>query len=199
MVERRWRLERRLLRRRRIQRWRRRFRRRRRVRELVMELTRLPAHLVAEFTMRRHFPPQLLDRLQQAIAAGETRHDGQLCFAVEGAQNLRAWWRGTTPRQRAEEVFAHLRVWDTHNNSGVLIYVLLAERAIEIVADRGISAKVAQSEWVSICERMRASYAAHEFERGSLDGIAAVTELLAAHFPPQAGKQNELSDRPVLL
>ena len=97
----------------------------------------------------------MLDRLQQAIAEGETRHDGQVCFAIEGAQNLRAWWRGTTPRQRAEEVFAHLRVWDTHNNSGVLIYVLLAERAIEIVADRGIAAKVAQSEWVSICERMR--------------------------------------------
>ena len=164
-----------------------------------MKLSRLPMHLAAEYSMRRHFPPRLLDRLQQAIADSETRHDGQLCFAIEGAQNLHAWWRGTTPRQRAEEVFAHLRVWDTHNNSGVLIYVLLAERAIEIVADRGIAAKVAQSDWVAICQRMQQHYAAREFERGSLDGIAAVTELLAAHFPPGPGKQNELSDRPVLL
>ena len=164
-----------------------------------MKLSHLPAHLFAEFTMRRHFPPQLLDRLQQAIADSETRHDGQLCFAIEGAQNLRAWWRGTTPRQRAKEVFANLHVWDTRNNSGVLIYVLLAERAIEIVADRGISAKVAQSDWISICERMQQSYAAREFERGSLDGIAAVTDLLAAHFPPQPHKRNELLDRPVLL
>jgi uncharacterized membrane protein len=164
-----------------------------------MKLSRLPAHLVAEYTMRRHFPSRLLDRLQHAIADSETRHDGQLCFAIEGAQNLRALWRGTTPRQRAEDVFAHLRVWDTYNNNGVLIYVLLAERAIEIVADRGIAAKVAQTEWMSICERMQQSYATHEFERGSLEGIAAVTELLAAHFPPEPGKRNELSDRPVLL
>jgi uncharacterized membrane protein len=164
-----------------------------------MKLSRLPAHLVAEYTMRRHFPARLLDRLQQAIADGETRHHGQVCFAIEGAQTLRAGWRGVTPRQRAEEVFANLRVWDTHENSGVLIYVLLAERAIEIVADRGIAAKVAQTEWTSICERMQQSYAAREFERGSLEGIAAVNELLAAHFPPKPTKTNELSDRPVLL
>jgi uncharacterized membrane protein len=164
-----------------------------------MKISRLPAHLVAEFTMRRHFPAHLLDKLQQAIADSEMRHDGQVCFAIEGAQNLRAWWRGTTPRQRAEEVFAHLRVWDTQDNNGALIYVLLAERAIEIVADRGITAKVPPSDWTSICERMQQRYAAREFERGSLDGIAAVTELLAAHFPPEPGKRNELADRPVLL
>ena len=164
-----------------------------------MKLSHLPAHLIAEYTMRRNFPPRLLDRLQQAVAHGEARHDGQVCFAIEGAQNLRALWRGITPRQRAEEVFAHLRVWDTHNNSGVLIYVLLTERAIEIVADRGIAAKVAQSDWNTICDRMRQNYAAREFERGSLEGIAAVTDLLAAHFPPGTNKKNELSDRPVLL
>ncbi len=149
--------------------------------------------------MRRNFPAHVLDRLQQAIADSETRHDGQLCFAIEGAQNFRALLHGTTSRQRAEEVFANLRVWDTHNNSGVLIYVLLAERAIEIVADRGIAAKVAQSDWSDICDRMRQRYAAREFESGSLAGVAAVTELLAAQFPPEAGKQNELPDRPVLL
>ena len=164
-----------------------------------MKLSRLPAHLVAEFSMRRHFPPHLLDRLQQAIADSETRHDGQVCFAIEGAQNLRAWWHGTTPRRRAEEVFAHLRVWDTQNNSGVLIYVLLAERAIEIVADRGIAARVAQSAWDAICEAMQRRFSAREFERGSLEGVVAVADLLAAHFPPAPGKRNELSDRPVLL
>ncbi len=164
-----------------------------------MKLSHLPAHLFAEYSMRRHFPARLLDRLQQAVAEGETRHDGQVCFAIEGAQRLRAALRGVTPRQRAEEVFAHLRVWDTHNNSGVLIYVLLAERAIEIVADRGVAAKVAQGEWTSICERMRQRFAAREFENGSLEGIVAVNDLLAAHFPPEPGKKNELPDRPVLL
>jgi uncharacterized membrane protein len=164
-----------------------------------MKLSKLPAHLFAEYAMRRHFPTSLLDRLQQAVADGETRHDGQVCFAIEGAQTVRALLHGTTPRQRAEEVFAHLRVWDTRNNSGVLIYVLLAERAIEIVADRGVAAKVAQTEWTSICERVQQRYATREFERGSLDGITAVNDLLAAHFPPEPGKKNELPDRPVLL
>jgi uncharacterized membrane protein len=165
----------------------------------MMRLSRLPAHLIGEYALRRRFPPPVLDRLQQAIAEGETRHDGQVCIAIEGAQSLRAGLRGVTPRQRAEDVFAHLRVWDTHNNSGVLIYVLLADRTIEIVADRGVAAKVAQNEWTSICDRMRQRFAAAEFETGAREGIVAVTDLLAAHFPPTPGKKNELPDRPVLL
>jgi uncharacterized membrane protein len=149
--------------------------------------------------MRRHFPARTLDAIQYAIADGEARHDGQVCFAVEGALRLSALLRGVTPRQRAEDAFSHLRVWDTQNNSGVLVYVLLADRAIEIVADRGIAAKIPESQWKSICIQMQKQFAAREFERGAIDGVAAVSGLLAQHFPPAGGKTNELPDRPILL
>ncbi|HEY1629023.1 MAG TPA: TPM domain-containing protein [Tepidisphaeraceae bacterium] len=165
----------------------------------MMGITRLIPHLVAEYAMRRHFPARTLDAIQHAIADGESHHDGQVCFAIEGSLRLAALLRGFTPRQRAADVFSHLRVWDTRNNSGVLIYVLLADRAIEIVADRGIAAKISESQWKSICIQMQTRFAAREFERGAIDGIEAVSKLLAQHFPPVGGKANELPDRPVLL
>ena len=164
-----------------------------------MNIARLVPHLFAEFAMRRHFPARTLDAVQHAISDGEARHGGQVCFAIEGALRARELIRGTTPRRRAEEVFAHLHVWDTENNSGVLIYVLLADRAIEIVADRGIAAKIPESQWKSICIQMQTRFAAREFERGAIEGAEAVSDLLAQHFPPTSGKTNELPDRPVLL
>ncbi len=164
-----------------------------------MGIARVIPHLFAEYAMRRHFPARVLDTIQQAIADGETRHDGQLCFAIEGALRLPALWRGMTPRRRAEQVFAHLHVWDTQNNSGVLIYVLLAERAIEIVADRGIAAKVGEAEWKSICIQMQKRFGAREFEAGAVEGVTAISALLASNFPAVEGKKNELPDRPVLL
>ena len=164
-----------------------------------MNVARFIPHLVAEYAMRRHFPVPTLDAIQHAIADGESRHDGQVCFAIEGALRLSALLRGVTSRQRAEDVFSHLRVWDTRSNSGVLIYVLLADHAIEIVADRGIAAKIPESQWKSICIQMQARFAAKQFERGAIDGVVAVSDLLAQHFPPVSGKTNELPDRPVLL
>jgi uncharacterized membrane protein len=164
-----------------------------------MNIARLIPHLFAEYAMRRHFPARTLDAIQQAIAEGESRHDGQVCFAIEASLRLRSLMRGMTPRERAQEAFAHLRVWDTHNNSGVLIYVLLADHAIEIVADRGIAAKIDDSQWKSICIQMQTRFSAGEFESGAIDGVNAVSNLLAQHFPPVAGHSNELPDRPVLL
>lgn len=164
-----------------------------------MKLSRLLPHAIAWAPMRRYFTPAVVESIQHAVTNGERRHAGQIRFAAEAALPAADVVRGITPRQRAEHVFAQLRVWDTHANSGVLIYVLYADRAIEIVADRGIAVKVAQSEWTSICDRMQQRFAAGEFERGSLEGIAAVSDLLAAHFPPEPGQQNELADRPVLL
>jgi uncharacterized membrane protein len=108
-------------------------------------------------------------------------------------------WRGETPRRRAQEVFATLNVWDTAHNSGVLIYVQLVDRRIEIVADRGISAKVAQSEWDAICRRMEDSFKASRFEHGAVTAISEITALLARHFPPLAENPNELPDGPVIL
>src|SRR3954468_24060239 len=116
-------------------------------------------HLVANARVRRQFPRAVLDAIHQAISAGERHHEGQLCFAVEQALPLQDLTRQRTPRDRAQDVFAQLRVWDTEHNSGVLIYVLLAERAIEIVADRGIAARVVQAEWQAVCERMRERFA----------------------------------------
>ncbi|MEP6482925.1 MAG: TPM domain-containing protein [Rudaea sp.] len=164
-----------------------------------MGLSRIVPHLFAEQSMRRHFPARVLDAIQHAVAQGEAGHDGQVCFAIEGALRLGSLFKNITPRQRAEDVFAHLRVWDTQNNSGVLIYVLLAEHAIEIVADRGIAARVPASEWESICIQMQKRFAAAEFEQGAVEGVAAVSAVLAGHFPATGGKKNELQDRPVLL
>jgi uncharacterized membrane protein len=155
---------------------------------------------VSHFVVRRHFSAAVLDAIQKAIAAGEQTHQGQVCFAAEGALPLHELARGRTPRARAQEVFAQLRVWDTEHNSGVLIYVLLADRAIEIVADRGIAARVAQGEWQALCDRMRDRFAGGDYERGAVEGVGAVSAIVARHFPAGGSAQaNELPDRPVLL
>jgi uncharacterized membrane protein len=157
-------------------------------------------HLAASARVRRLFPQSALDAIHKAIAAGERRHAGELCFAIEQAMPWRDLARGHGARERAREVFAQLRVWDTHANNGVLIYVLVAERAIEIVADRGISARVAQDEWQAICDRMRERFAARNYENGAIEGINAVSDLLARHFPSDgAARENELGDAPVML
>lgn len=165
-----------------------------------MKAARILRHAFAEGSARRHFPARTLDAIQRAIADGEKRHAGQVVFAVEGALPLRDLLRGRTPRQRAHEVFGHLHVWDTRHNSGVLIYALLSDRAIEILADRGIAAKVDASEWKSICTQMQQGFAAGEFERGAIDGVNAVGNLLAKHFPADGTpRDNELPDRSVVL
>jgi uncharacterized membrane protein len=165
-----------------------------------MDIGRIIRHLFAEGSGRRHFSAHTLDAIQRAVGAGEARHRGQVCFAIEGALPLHDLFAGRTPRQRAHDVFARLHVWDTEHNSGVLIYVLLPDHAIEIVADRGIGARVAQGEWQAICDGMRAAFAAGDFERGAVDGVVAVSDILARHFPADGKKKdNELPDRPVLL
>jgi len=165
-----------------------------------MNLARWWRHLSAEGSVRRRFPPRVLDAVQREIAAGEATHRGQVCMALEAALPAGALWRGTTARARAEHAFGVLRVWDTEHNSGVLIYVLLAERAIEIVADRGIAARVAPAEWQAICAEMQTRFAAGEFEAGALAGVRAAAALLQQHFPRDGtAVANELPDRPVLL
>lgn len=164
-----------------------------------MGIARIFHHLLVEGSARRRFPPQVLDAIQHAIAAGEQTHSGQVCCAIEGALPLAELLRGRTPRQRAEHVFARQRVWDTEHNSGVLIYILLADRAIEIVADRGIAAKVGADDWKSICAQMQQAFAAGAFERGAVQGVTAVSALLAQHFAASGAARNELPDRPVVL
>ena len=155
--------------------------------------------LTPPWATRRAFPKGALEAITKAIKASEANHRGEICFAVEA--RLQPWelWRKITPRQRALQVFAELGVWDTEGNSGVLIYLLLADRDVEIVADRGISAKVPQDTWQAICQRMEQSFAKGRFQDGVLSGIAEISTLLTTHFPAAEDNRDELPNRPAIL
>lgn len=135
----------------------------------------------------------------RAIAAAESLHDGQLRFVVEAALDWRPLLAGQTARERALEVFSQLRVWDTEHNNGVLIYLLLADRDVEIIADRGIHEKLSEASWEAICREMEAAFRNGRFEAGVLAGVRAVGDHLAQHFPPREDGANELPDEPVIL
>ena len=161
---------------------------------------RLLRHLFTDhMAARRAFPAQTLGAIGAAIARDELRHDGELRFVIEASLPLTRILRKQSARARALELFSQLRVWDTEHNSGVLIYVLLADRHVEIVADRGIHARVGDGTWEGICAAMQQAFAAERFEAGAIAGIDAISDLLASHFPRAAGKANELPDEPVVL
>jgi uncharacterized membrane protein len=165
-----------------------------------MDLNRVIRHMLApSWIVRRAFPRAALARIEGAIKASESLHDGEVRFAVEAGFDLQPLLRGMTPRERALDLFSRLRIWDTDHNSGVLIYVQLVDHRIEIIADRGINARVAQEQWDAICRRMEAAFRARRFEDGVLRGIEEVTALLARHFPPLGANPNELPDSPVVL
>jgi len=165
-----------------------------------MKLRRIARHLlVPHWVALRPFAAPVLQRIESAIGSSEQKHDGELRFAVEGGLHLASLWRGQSPRARAIELFAQLRVWDTEHNSGVLIYIQLVDRKIEIVADRGINAKVEQASWDGICRRMEEAFRQRQFEQGAFAAIDEVTALLALHFPPAGTNPNELPDKPVVL
>jgi uncharacterized membrane protein len=150
-------------------------------------------------TVRRTFPDSALERIETAIAAGERTHRGQLCVAIESALPAARVLKQLSPRERALEVFGLLRVWDTEENSGVLVYLLLADRDVEIVADRGIHRIVGDTAWKAICARMEESFRAGNYADGVVTGVAEISSLLAQHFPRDGAGPNELSDKPVIL
>lgn len=165
-----------------------------------MDIRRLLRHLIhTDWMTRRAFPPVVLDVIARAVAASEAGHAGELRFVVEGALHPTSFCRDQSARARALELFAQLGVWDTEANSGVLIYVLLADRDVEIVADRGIAARVPKTEWEALCRAMEAHFARGEFEAGALAGLAGADALLRAHFPRAADDRNELGDVPTLM
>jgi len=137
--------------------------------------------------------------IEAAIAQEESRHDGEVRFAVEPALPLGALFAGQSPRERAVQAFSDLRVWDTERNAGVLIYVLLADHDVEIVADRGIHSRVGATAWEAICGAMQREFSQGRFEAGAITGVRAISDLLAAHFPPRPVNPDELSNRPVIL
>ncbi len=148
--------------------------------------------------MRRVFPRARLGAIRRVVEQQERRHCGQLRFVVEGGLPIRNLLRGQSARERAVEWFGTLRIWDTEHNNGILIYLLLADRRVEIVADRGIHAKVGDAAWEAICGEMQREFGEGRFELGVVMGIAAISDLLSAHFPPDGSRRNELPDDPVL-
>ncbi|MDD5058365.1 MAG: TPM domain-containing protein [Sideroxydans sp.] len=166
-----------------------------------MNIKRIIKHLsVGHAALRRNFPRAALENIERTIAEVEQTHAGQIRFAVEHALELSPLLAGQTARARAVEVFSKLRVWDTEQNNGVLIYLLLADRDVEIIADRGVHTKLGQEVWELVCKEMEASFREGKFEQGVIAGIRSVGAHLARHYPHVGtDKINELSDRPVLI
>ncbi len=165
-----------------------------------MRFGRLVRHVfTTRWSTRRHFPAPVLDAIEQAIGECEGRHGGEIRFIVETALDLPQVWHGLPPRERALQLFGQYRVWDTAQNNGVLIYVLMADHDVEIIADRGIAQHVSAAEWQTVCRQMEGHYRAGRFREGSVDGILGVGALLGKHYPGHRAGDNELPDQPVLL
>lgn len=165
-----------------------------------MNIKRIVKHILAtDGQVNRAFPPSALIAIDKAIEASESTHVGEIRFAVEAALDGSPLFKGQTARSRAIDLFSQLRVWDTQHNTGVLIYLLMADRAVEIIADRGINAKVDTQEWCSVCREMETAFGLSNFEGGVVGGVQAVTQRLVLHFPAQGHNRNELPNQPVVL
>ena len=161
---------------------------------------RLVRHRWAELHLRKNLPASTLKELEQLIANSELGHTGQVRICVEAGLPWSYIWRDATPRQRAISLFGKLRVWDTEHNNGALIYLLLADHAIELVADRGIHAQVPAQHWQSVVARMADALRKDRYEDGLTQAIEEVSAVLVEHFPATGSTENpnELPDAPVL-
>jgi hypothetical protein len=153
----------------------------------------------AWFALPREFPVAAMRRIRDLVAEGELHHAGELCVAIESRFSPGAVLAGLDTRQRAEQVFSLLRVWDTRDNSGVLLYLQLAERRVELVADRGISARVEPALWQAICDDFTADMGSQPAEQAVLNCLARLNALLVANFPAERDNPGELPDEPVVL
>jgi uncharacterized membrane protein len=165
-----------------------------------MDFNRTIKHLFYPgWWLRRDFPPADLARIEAAIKASEAKNSGEIRFAIESSLPLKALWFDEATHERALEVFSLLRVWDTEENNGVLIYLLLADHKVEIRADRNINKVVGHQEWQRICHVMEVDFRAARFSDGVLKGIEEIGTLLEQHFPISDNDANELSNKPVIL
>jgi uncharacterized membrane protein YgcG len=165
-----------------------------------MNMNRLIKHLWSHSRkVEKCFSKEDLAAITNAIRDSEAQHSGQICFAVEGALDTLALLKDLSPRDRAIEVFTNLRVWDTEHNNGVLIYILLADHAVEIIADRGIHSNADASAWDVICHEIESKFALNEYQAGILSGIEMVSQLLQSQFPGKSSSNNEIPDTPVLM
>jgi len=160
----------------------------------------LPHLTSTRWALARRFPGATLDAIEAAVIASESQHRGEIRFAIETALDVAALRRAETAHERALEVFADLRVWDTHERNGVLIYVLLAERGVEIVADRGLAERVSPAEWREVCASIESAFRAARWHEGALLGIEGVTGLLVREFPRTGAPDvDEQPNRPRVL
>ena len=165
-----------------------------------MNTARLIRHLITfPWRVRRIFPEATRQDIAAAVVASERLHRGELRFAVEGSLPLRALLHDLPPRARAIELFSRLRVWDTAENSGILIYLQLVDHHVEILADRGIAAKVPQAAWDALCSDLEAAMRAGRCREGVLVAIEAATRLLVEYFPAAHDNPNELPNEPLVL
>jgi uncharacterized membrane protein len=165
-----------------------------------MNITRLIKHLLyPPWLVRYKFPPERLQKIENSIKRSETQHNGEIRFAVESSLGFFQLLQDRACFERGVDVFSELRIWDTEQNNGVLIFLLLADRKVEIIADRGLNNEIAESEWRSICQLMEKSFGKDDFEGGVINGINEISQLLIKHSPFQGEKVNELSNKPVII
>lgn len=177
---------------------------------MFKNLVRFFRHLLSNpWQVKCHFSAQALQNIEAAIVASEAKHTGEIRVVVEASLDPYEIIRKKTPRARAITLFGHLNIWDTEFNNGVLIYLLLADRDVEIVADRGIDKRIGHDAWEAICHDMEIQFRHGEFEAGVLQGIAEVSEALEKYFPIEGienhrkrttqRKKNEIPDKPLIL
>ncbi len=163
-------------------------------------IARFFKHMLSNpWQVRRYFSEIALHEIQKAITASEKKHGGEIRFVVEAGLHPYEIICKKTPEKRAIELFGRLNIWDTEHNNGVLIYLLLADRDVEIVADRGIDRHVGRDGWEAICHDMEALFGRGEFETGVLYGIEKISAALEQYFPLMGVNKNEVSDKPVIL
>jgi uncharacterized membrane protein len=163
-------------------------------------LFRLFRHLrTTTAAARRAFPDATLKAIEATIAEGEKHHRAEVRLVVEPALDAQAVLAGMSPRERARELFAHYRVWDTEENCGVLVYVNLADHQVEIVADRGVGRVVAAQKWHTICRTMTQGFARGAYHDSMLAALGELNTLLQQHYPDDGSTQNQLSNRPIIL
>ena len=155
--------------------------------------------LPSKWQVARHFSTSALQHIEQAIKTSELTHLGEIRFVVEANLHPLEILAKKTPKKRAIELFSQLHIWDTAHNNGVLIYLLLADRDVEIVADRGIHQHVGNDQWQAICHAMELQFRHSQFEKGVLDGIAQIGALLQQHYAAEYENKNELPNATIII
>lgn len=163
-------------------------------------IPRLFRHLLTtKGTAGRTFPPETLKAIEAAIATGEQRHRAEVRLVIEHSLPMDAVFARVDPRQRAIALFSQLRIWDTEENCGVLVYINIADRKVEIVADRDVSRRVTQEEWNAVCRTMTEGFKRGEFRDSAAAAMQKLNALLEKHYPTEGAHPNQLPNQPIML